>query len=40
MELHCLLDAGAAVSLPSPGSLHLSSLENSKLDRLVAALGR
>jgi hypothetical protein len=39
-ELHCLLDADAPVTLPAPGTYNTASLDNARLDRLVAALGR
>lgn len=39
-ELMALLDADAPVSLPPPGRLPSSALDNRQLDKLVAALGR
>ena len=39
-ELLSLQDAAAPVQLPVPGSVPPSSLDNWKLDKLVAALGR
>ncbi len=40
-ELHCLLDVSAASAvLPPPGTLDLSRVDNTRIDRLVAALGR
>mmetsp|Transcript_19979 Transcript_19979/g.43539 ORF Transcript_19979/g.43539 Transcript_19979/m.43539 type:complete len:605 (-) Transcript_19979:655-2469(-) len=39
-ELYQLLDPTLPVQLPAPGSLSTAALDNSKLDRLVAQLGR
>lgn len=39
-ELHALADPSAAVSLPAPGSVEPTTLDNWKLDKLVASLGR
>jgi len=39
-ELHALSDPQASVSLPAPGSVDAALLDNWKLDKLVAALGR
>lgn len=39
-ELHVLADAQVQPSLPEPGTIDSSLLDNWKLDKLVAALGR
>jgi hypothetical protein len=40
VELSSLADAALPLALPPPGSISPSLLDNSKLDKLVATLGR